>query len=179
MLTPQITTRDITISPALELLVRQKTEKLTRFYDRITHLKVVIEVPQKHQRQGRMYNVRIDLTVPRKELVVTRQLDQDVYVAIRKAFHAMQPKLEDYIRKVRGQVKTHEETLHGRVVRLMNKDGYGFIEGIDGNEYYFSMTNVAHPGFNQLMIGDRVEFIAEQVNDGQQAHRVVKESSRG
>lgn len=170
-----ITIRDIPVSEALDTEIRRRAEKLTRFYKRISSCRVVIEMQQKNKHQGKLYNARIDITVPGKELVVTHKVDQDIYVAIRDAFKAVERQLEEYGRKRHGRVKTHEDVLHGHVARLISKEGYGFIDGVDGNEYYFSMTNVSYPNFAQLMIGDAVEYVAAQMSDGRQAHHVVKE----
>lgn len=175
MLPLQITVRDMPISLALETHIRKKAEKLNRFYKRISSCRIVVEVPQKHKHQGKLYNVRIDLTVPGKELVVTRKLDQDVYIAIRNAFEAIFRQLEEHARKRHGRVKTHSNVMHGYIVRMIKNEGYGFIEGIDGNEYYFSMTNVTYPSFDQLSVGDAVEYFAEAYSDGRQAQHVVKE----
>ena len=65
----QITARDIPHSEALESHVRQKAEKLEAFYPHIMSCRVVIEVPHKHKHQGRSFDVRLDITVPGKELV--------------------------------------------------------------------------------------------------------------
>lgn len=172
----QITIRDIPVSPTLdyETHIRKKAEKLQHFYDRITSCRIVIELPQKHKHQGKLYNVRIDITVPGKEFVTTRKCNQDIYVAIRDAFHAIERQLEEHARKRHGRVKTHNHVIQGRVVRLVAKEGYGFIEGTDGNEYYFSMTNVHYPSFEQLAIGDSVEYCPEVLSDGWQAQHVVK-----
>lgn len=175
MLPVQITIRDIPFSPALENHIRKRTEKLNRFYDRISSCRIVVELPQKHKHQGKLYNVRIDVTVPGKELVSTRKVDQDIYVAIRDSFNAIVRQLEEHSRKRHGRVKTHNDVMHGHVVRIMKDEGYGFIEGVDGNEYYFSITNVSYPNFQQLSIGDAVEYISETVNDGRQAQHVIKE----
>lgn len=175
MLPVQITIRDMPISPALESAIRKKAEKLLKYYDRICSCRVVIEVPQKHKHQGKLFNVRIDLTVPGKELVVNRKQDEDVYIAIRDAFYAIGRQLEEHSRKRHGRVKSHNGVLHGKVTRKIVEEGYGFIEGHDGTEYYFSVTNASYPNFNQLAIGDSVEFIPEHFSDGWQAHKVIRE----
>lgn len=176
MLLPvQITIRDIPISQAIETNIRHRVEKLNRFFDRISSCRVVVEQSQKHKHQGKLYNVRIDLTVPGKELVVTRKVNQDIYVAIHEAFKALERQLEEHSRKRHGRVKTHKDELHGYVARMIPEEGYGFIQGTDGNEYYFSMTNVCYPNFNQLAIGDAVVYIAQPFNDGLQANRVTRE----
>ncbi|MCE2510461.1 MAG: ribosome-associated translation inhibitor RaiA [Alphaproteobacteria bacterium] len=102
----QISFRNMDPSEAVEANVREKASKLERFFDRITSCRVVIEAPHRHHHKGKLYNVRIDLTVPGKELVVTHSgpgnhAHEDVYVAIRDAFGAAARQLEDHARKIR------------------------------------------------------------------------------
>jgi len=103
----QVTFRDMEHSDAVETRIREKAEKLQRYYDRIMGCRVVVEMPQRHKHQGKLHSVRIDLTVPGAELVANHTQHEDVYVAIRDAFDAMSRQLEDYARKQRGEVKTH------------------------------------------------------------------------
>jgi cold shock CspA family protein len=128
---------------------------------------------QKNKHQGKLFNVKIDLMVPGKELVVTRKCNEDIYVAIRDSFDALVRQLEEHSRKRHGHVKTHNDVMHGHVARIIPQEGYGFIEGVDGNEYYFSVTNVK--GFEQLTIGDAVEYFAENFSDGRHAQHIIKE----
>ena len=93
-------------SDAVETRVREKADKLTRFYDRIVNCRVVIEMPQRHKHQGKLHSVRIDLSVPGAELVANHAQDEDVYVALRDAFAAITRQLEEFARKQRGEVKT-------------------------------------------------------------------------
>ncbi|MGA9665867.1 MAG: ribosome-associated translation inhibitor RaiA [Gallionella sp.] len=103
----QITIRDIEHSDALEAHIREKAEKLDEFFERIMSCRVVVEMPHKHHHQGKQFNVRIDIGVPGSEIVVNRDHAEDVYVALRDAFDAAKRQLEDYARKMRGDVKTH------------------------------------------------------------------------
>jgi ribosomal subunit interface protein len=103
----QVTLKDMPASEAVEVRIREKADKLSRFYDKISSCRVVVETPQRHQHQGKLYNVRIDLTVPGAELVVNRAENEDVYVAIRDAFVAITRQLEDFARRQRGEVKNH------------------------------------------------------------------------
>jgi ribosomal subunit interface protein len=103
----QVTFRDMPSSGAVETRVREKADKLTRFYDRIVNCRVVIEMPQRHKHQGKLHSVRIDLSVPGAELVANHAKDEDVYVALRDAFAAITRQLEEFARKQRGEVKTH------------------------------------------------------------------------
>ena len=104
----QITIRDVEHSEALETHIRGKVEKLEEFFKSIISCRVVVEMPHKHHHQGKQFNVRIDIGVPGSEIVVNRDHAEDIYVALRDAFDAAKRQLEDYARKIRGDVKTHE-----------------------------------------------------------------------
>lgn len=169
----QIVIRDIPPSDALDAHIRDKVEKLEQFYPRITGCQVTVEYAGKHKHQGKLFNVRIDLTVPGSELVVNRDMHEDVYVALRDAFDATKRQLEDYGTRQRGDTKSHEFPTHGKVARIFSDEGFGFIETMDGHELYFSRDNVTHPGFEKLEVGSEVQFLAEAANEGMQAKRVT------
>lgn len=177
MLPVQVTIRDMPNSSVLEEHIRKKAMKLNQFYHRINSVRIVIQISQKHKHQGKLYSVHIDLTVPGKELVVNRKVDEDIYIAIRDAFGALIRQLESYARKRRGDVKIHELTNQGYVKKILYDEGYGFIQGNDGTEYYFGMTNVSSPSFLKLQAGDVVQFISETATDGFQAHRITREKN--
>ena len=168
----QITTRDIPHSEALESHIRQKAEKLDKFYPHIMACRVVVELPHKHKQQGRIFDVHLDITVPGSELVVNRVANEDVYVAVRDAFDAAKRQLEDYARRQRGDTKIHTTVLHGRVIRLFDEEGYGFIETFDGRELYFRRENLADDNFDQLTEGEEVQFLEDIGSEGYQAKRV-------
>lgn len=111
----QITFRNMSASPAIEEKVRLRAEKLERLHDGITGCRVVVESPHRHHHHGKVYHVRIDLTVPGHEILVNRSGEQDhahedVYVAIRDAFDAAERRLEDFVRRQQGRVKTHGDS---------------------------------------------------------------------
>jgi cold shock CspA family protein len=81
--------------------------------------------------------------------------------------------LEEEVREARGDVKIHARPLHGKVARLDDIEGFGFIEADDGRELYFSRDNVLHPAFEQLRPGTEVQFIEETAGEGVQAKRVT------
>jgi ribosome-associated translation inhibitor RaiA/cold shock CspA family protein len=171
----QVTFRDFPHSQPVEDHIQEVAERLNLF-DRINHCKVVLTLTDKNKQQGKLYNVRINLAVPGKELVVTHQENIDLYAAIRDAFDAMTRQLEDYSRIRRGDVKTHELAQQGFVVRLFVNDGFGFIQSLDGaEEYYFNDVHMGQSSFTHLAVGDRVQFYPEPTNDGLQARRVTLE----
>jgi cold shock CspA family protein/ribosome-associated translation inhibitor RaiA len=174
----QITFKDMAPSPAIESQVREKSAKLERFFDRIIGCHVTIESPHRHGQKGRLYGVRIDLTVPGREIVVTHSGPQDhrhedIRIAVGDAFRAAARQLEDHARKVGGAVKLHAVPLHGRVTKLMPE--YGFVTVSDRQEIYFHRNSVSADGFDHLQVGSEVRLAVaegESVN-GPQATTVI------
>ena len=177
MLPVQVNIRNTSDSPVLIQQIQKNAEKLTRYYKRITHCRVVIDYDQKHQHRGKIFNVKVELDIPGRELMVTRKKGEDVYVVARQAFEVMRRQLEELARKRHGRTKTHAEVIFGHVTRLMPHDGYGFIESVDGQEFYFSLTNVAFPSFDQLQVGDGVYFSPGEIGDGSQAQHISRTKS--
>jgi ribosomal subunit interface protein len=173
----QITFRNMPASPAIEQNIREKAARLDRFADHIMACRVIVEAPHRHHHQGKLYHVRIDITVPGNELIVSRDPGEhhahaDVYVAIRDAFDAALRQLEDHVRRRRGQTKSHETPLHGRVVRITPPAHHGFIEAADGREIYFHRNSVLDDGFDRLAVGTEVRFVEEPGDEGPQASTV-------
>lgn len=169
----QIAFRNTPKSEAVEADIARHAAKLEAFCDHIISCRVTVEAVARHKHQGRLYAVHVDLKAPGEEIVSTRRHEhEDVYVAIRDAFDAVRRRLQDYVRKQRGQTKPHAVLARGRIVRLFADEGHGFIEDDEGNEYYFDRASVDHPDFDRLAVGDRVEFLPERADLGRQAKRV-------
>jgi len=173
----EITFRNMDPSEALEANVREHANKLNQFCDHIISCRVVVEQDHKHHHRGNLYHVRIDLTVPGKELVVSREPEkhhahEDVYVAVRDAFRAIRRQLEEYNRRQRGQEKRHEMPPHGRIMSLFPDEDYGIIEAFDGREVYFHRNSVLDTSFENLRVGNEVRFHEEQGEQGVQASTV-------
>jgi ribosomal subunit interface protein len=114
MQTPiEITFRGFPHSDAVETRIREKAAKLEQFCDNIIGCRVAVELEHQHQHQGNLFHVRIDLSVPGKQIVVSRehhdkQSHEDMYVALRDAFDVAKRQLEEYVRIQRGEVKRHQ-----------------------------------------------------------------------
>lgn len=103
----QISVRGIDHSPALEAHIRDRTQRLERFHERITRCQVVVEARSRHRVQGNAFDVRVEVHVPgRAAIVASHKHDQDVYVALREAFDAVVRQLDDEARERRGDVTT-------------------------------------------------------------------------
>jgi cold shock CspA family protein len=174
----QITFRGLPHSETLESYVRARATKLDTFAARIMGCHVAIEAPHQHAHSGRHYRVRVDLTVPGEEIAVTRSpgdtiANEDAYGAVDRAFDEAGRRLEDYVRRQRGDVKPHEHHRHGRVTKLFGYEGYGFVETPQGEEIYFHRNAVLHGAFGRMKVGSRVTFVDEMGEKGPQASTVV------
>ena len=169
----QVTFRNIPSSESIEAHINEKASKLDKFYDRIMSCRVVVEATQRRHHQGKLYGVRVDITVPGKELAVTREENEDAYVAVRDAFNTAARRLEEHARRVRGDVKIHHEPPIGRIVRIFPDENYGFIESADERDIYFHGNSVLNQDFKRLKVGTEVTFLEEQGKEGPQAVRVA------
>jgi ribosomal subunit interface protein len=169
-----VTLRDVENTEAIDASIKKRAEKLHQYYDRITFCKVAVAALQKNQHQGKLFQVNIELNVPGKMMVANRHShrNEDLYVAIRDSFNAIKRQLEEHIHKLREDNKTpHTLPLNGTIVRLF--DYYGFIEDMDGNEYYFHEDNVLQPEFSHLIVGNSVKFLGSASGEAWQAHHVT------
>ncbi|MEW6444878.1 MAG: HPF/RaiA family ribosome-associated protein [Pseudomonadota bacterium] len=171
----QITFRDIPPSEAIEAAIREKAQKLERYFDRITSMRVTVEAPHKHHHKGKLYEISIDITIPGHEIVVSRDNHdkhehEDIYVSIRDAFAAAQRQLDSHVGKLRGEVKFHEAPAHGRVIEVA--PDHGIIQTPDGREIYFHRNSVVNGDFDDMPKGAEVRFAEEDGEKGPKASTV-------
>jgi ribosome-associated translation inhibitor RaiA len=81
--------------------------------------------------------VRIHLDVPGGELTIDKKNSFDLISAINEAFATARTKLEEYVHKVRRDVKTQGPSPDVRVTTIFPTDGYGVLETLDGREVQF------------------------------------------
>jgi ribosome-associated translation inhibitor RaiA len=109
----EIVFEDIDPSDAISARLKEETKKLELFSDRITSARAVVAKPHRHHHHGNTYRIRLHITMPASsEIVVTRDpgenhTHEDVYVTIRDAFNAARRQIQNRVRKLQGQVKTH------------------------------------------------------------------------
>lgn len=174
---PQVTFDDLPVNEAVREAALDHIRHLERFSDRITGCHVVVAQPHRRHREGRLYSVRVDLVVPGAEIVVNRDhhLDhahEDVFVALRDAFDAARRRLEDHVRRMRRDEKTHLARAEGRISQFFPLQGYGFIVTPDGREIYFHRHALSDHEFHAADVGSRVSFSEEAGDDGPQAAAV-------
>jgi len=108
----EITFHGIEKSEAIEARVREKIAWLAGHFSRMTHCRVVVEAPHRRGHKGKLYQVKVEVTLPgQAPLVVGNERDQDhahedVYVAIRDSFNAARRRLDDVVARMSSTAKT-------------------------------------------------------------------------
>lgn len=171
----EITFRNMGRSEAMEARVRQRVDKLDRWFEGLLSCRVAIEADHRHHHKGNLYHVRVDVVVPGAELVAGREphedhAHEDAYVAIRDAFDAVTRRLEDWARKRRGDVKHHEAPLHGVITALYRDEGV--ITTADERTIAFHANSVVDDEFDRLEAGAEVRFTEVEGEDGPRASTV-------
>lgn len=107
----QVTFHGLDHSDAVEQRIREKAAKLDKLGADIMACRVVLEPHHRNtsnlHRKGEPYHVRIDVTLRGAELVVKRDpqdshINEDIGVALREAFDAMERKIRDHVERQRG-----------------------------------------------------------------------------
>jgi cold shock CspA family protein/ribosome-associated translation inhibitor RaiA len=173
----QITFRHMEPSPAFETRIHELTARLEKFCDQIMRCRVVVEAPHRHNSKGKLYDIRIDITVPDKEIAIrlgspNHHAHENPYVALRDSFRAARRQLQDYQRERSQQVKVHVSPPQGYISELYPAEDFGRILTDDGRLIYFHRHSVLGRSFDKLTTGTRVRFAEEAGDKGPQASTV-------
>jgi hypothetical protein len=132
-ITPTVRFRRMRGTDALEADILERLERLETFCPSLVGARVLVELADRHHRDGNRCRVRIELSVPGEDVVVrhepslrpelrargaqtARKQDEAdaghryAKVAIREAFEVARRQLQDHVRRQRGLVKTHGPT---------------------------------------------------------------------
>lgn len=173
----QVTFRDMVPLPSLEPEIRHRAAKLDHWTPDVMSCHVVVEAEGNRHRTGHEYRVKVSVRVSDDVIVAgEHQRDQDVFVALHGSFDALDRQLEDHARRRRGQTKHHPAVVRGRIESLSD-EGVGRIVSDAGDEYRFDRTQVEHPAFEQLSIGQDVRFLEGSTRTGREARRVCAASA--
>ena len=165
--------------PHVQARVEERVARLEQFFGRLTHCRVVIEAPHHRHRKGNHYEVRIEVQLPAGDIAINRtpgdvNAHEDVLVAVRDAFDAMERRLRRWKEQHTGRPVEHEAMLQGRIAELHADRGFGQIATTDGRLIYFHENSVVGARFADLAEGDVVELVvdAEDAEKGPHASTV-------
>jgi cold shock CspA family protein len=171
----------------LEALVQREADKLERVCVHMISCRVSIEKPQKHQRTGNPYRVRINVRVPPGHDLVSKReageggMHEELATVVRKAFRAMQRQLQGLTEKQRGDVKAHEaQDTKAVIERLLPEKDCGFLRTLDNRQVYFHRNSVLNRDFDDLEVGAGVWYSESMGEEGPQAStvRVIEDIRR-
>jgi cold shock CspA family protein/ribosome-associated translation inhibitor RaiA len=174
----EVSFREVDKTPDLEELIRTKAAKLEKVSRDLVSCRVSVEKPQKNQRTGNSFRVRIELGVPGEDIVVVREsskgdMHDPVHKVLNRAFTVALRTLKEHKERVQGEVKAHAESEDMALVfRVFRKEGYGFLRTPEGREIYFHRNSVLHGDFERLTVGTGVRFTEEMGEEGPQATTV-------
>ena len=159
-----ITWRNLDPSAALEADIQGHLARLETIFPDLLRCHVVVDRPHRRRGQGNLYDLRIVLTLPGRELVVSRSpaerhAHEDAFVAIRDTFASAERMLQREADLLRGDVKAHDRPPEGAVKELDLDGHFGFITGDDGRLLWFHESALVGSRFEALNVGDRVSFV--------------------
>jgi ribosome-associated translation inhibitor RaiA len=164
----KITFRNMRGFHKVEDKIRSKIHKFEQYHNRIMGCQVCVEICNRHQHQGKLFRVTINLKIPEGQIVISHgpasnRAYEDVHIAVRDAFDAAIRRLQDHTLKHQRTVKHHEIPLHGKVLEIDPKNNHGYIKTSDGRLIEFDRGNINNGRFNDLDIGDEVKYY--ELND--------------
>ncbi len=104
----QVLFRGIDHSEAVEEAVHKRVEKLARYSDQIQSLRVTLESPHNNHHKGKVYHVGVEAFIPNHDVVVNhdqhdKHSHEDIYIAIRDTFDAVERRIKELAEKQRSQ----------------------------------------------------------------------------
>jgi cold shock CspA family protein/ribosome-associated translation inhibitor RaiA len=173
---------NIDSSEFVERRIRERVDGLNRIYDRLVACRVAVRIPHRQHGKGNVAEVRIEMSVPGKNLVVSdaphhakeRYRDHGVYRMLDESFDVAERRLKDFKEQQRGEVKRHQDDLFKvGVIRGLNVEaGHGFLGTAEGGELLFHRNALVNADFDDLSVDDRVHYVEAIGEAGPQASRV-------
>ncbi len=89
--------------------IHEKVADLEKVYPRLTACRVMVERRNHRHPMGELFHVRIDVTIPGAELVVSREPSeaeayQDIKTTVQTAFDQIRRQLENHVSRTRTGV---------------------------------------------------------------------------
>jgi hypothetical protein len=103
----QVTFRGISPMPSVGSLIEERWSRIERFSGRVLRGHVTVGIPHRHHRNGRSYNVHLEITTALGNIIVTREptpsgSGTELDVTIRETFDVATRQLEEEFRRRRS-----------------------------------------------------------------------------
>jgi ribosome-associated translation inhibitor RaiA len=107
-----ITFRGMAASEALRARIKERAQRLDRFAEDILSCNVVVSACEHKHHRGNRYNVRAsatlrDCTIETGHTPSPDSSHEDAHLAVTHTFNALRRRVEDHVRRRRGDIKSH------------------------------------------------------------------------
>jgi len=158
------------IQPELREKITQRLEELNAQHEDIVHARVALDKDTHHQ-QG-VDEVRVVLSIAGK-MLTAKKTAKNLYDAANAALETIERELKEYRNQRRGVVKEPGPRLKGRIARIFEERGYGFVDTDTQQGIYFHAHSVHGIPFKELAVGMVVDMEIEDGERGPQASRLT------
>ncbi len=106
----EVTFRDVDVSETLRAAIVDRAQRLERFAGDILSCRVTVEHDAAHRQQGNPFRIHARVSMRGKQIDVsgtfkTKSRGEDAYTAVADTFDVLRRRIEDYVRRRRGDVK--------------------------------------------------------------------------
>lgn len=168
-------------SESIEAEIRERVAKLEQRYNHLIGCRVTVEALHHQHQTGNLHEVHIVLSVPGRELVVSREPHHakeryarpDLRSTLRDAFKAAERQLQGF--KGAQRVDTSAPSgsaLYGQVAQLLPDEDHGFILNNVGTQLYFHRDSLTNASIEELSVGQSVHYVEEEGAAGPVATKV-------
>jgi ribosome-associated translation inhibitor RaiA/cold shock CspA family protein len=176
----EITFHNLPSSPAIEADIEKRVAKLEKIYGRFIGCRVSVEQLHNQHRTGNTYEVHIEMRLPGRTLVVSREPHHtrenhargDVLTSVRDSFKAAEAQLRSFSKKQQGEVKPHAAPFQGRVSEIHREQDFGYLTTNEGTLLYFHRNSVMNGDFDKLELGEPIQFVEAMGDTGPTASKV-------
>ena len=168
-------------SPSVEAEIRQHVDKLATRHPHLVACRVTVEALHNQHRTGRVFDVHLVLSVPGRDLAVSRaphhanerHAHADIHGSLREAFRAAERQLASHKEQL-GQdtAAPNGSALTGQIAQLLPGEDHAFILNNLGTQLYFHRDSLTRGNFESLQVGDPVHYVEEAGDAGPVATKV-------
>lgn len=150
--------------------IQDKLNALEEDVERIDRCRVLVEGVEGELLNEKNYRVQIQLSVPRREVFVGREIDEhheydDPFIAVDDAFEMLRDQLHDHVEDRYTDPEHSAVGLRGIIAKICLPEGpehpehgLGTISTCDGREFPFQAQDLVDVEFQRLELGSQVEF---------------------